>query len=261
MRQILTILAIQICLTSYGQINIKEIDKSLSKIDEKLYASKYEVSNKLYTNFLNSLRKANKNDQLAIARIDSLKWLNEGSYNKPFVYHYHLHPAYLNYPVVNITYDAAMLFCEWLSDEYNSNPKRKFKKVLLRLPTEKEWIKAAQGGDTTAIYPWKGTELKNNKGMYLCNYKRVVAAKTGVTSSNLNNAFNIVSSIESYNPNKLGLYNMSGNVAEMLIDKTIVKGGSFNDTEEFMRIDSKNNYDGSAAPSVGFRYFVEIIEK
>lgn len=260
MKQILTILIIQICLTTYGQININEVDKSLAKINVILYASKYEVSNMQYTNFLNSLKKANKTDLLAIAKIDTLKWSEKMAYNEPYAKYYHSHPAYKDYPVVNITYDAAILFCKWLTDEYNSYSNRKYKKVLFRLPTEQEWIKAAQGGVATAIYPWKGTDIKNKKDFQMCNYAKISSEPID-DAGNLNKATDITAPVESYKPNGFGLYNMSGNVAEMVADKKNVKGGSWVDTEEFMRIDSKKRYDGSAKSSVGFRYFVDINEK
>ena len=67
--------------------------------------------------------------------------------------------------------------------------------------------------------------------------------------------------VKYFYPNNLGLYNMSGNAAEMLSDRNIVKGGSWSDKSEFMKISSKQEYDGSAKRTVGFRYFLEIIEK
>src|SRR6478736_4482820 len=50
-----------------------------------------------------------------------------------------------HYPVVNISHKAAIAYCQWLTDEYNNLKKRKFKKVLFRLPTINEWQIAALG--------------------------------------------------------------------------------------------------------------------
>jgi hypothetical protein len=119
-------------------INIKEINRSIAKINDSLYASKYEVSNKQYTVFLNALKAQNNLEALTVARIDTLKWNMEKTYMHPYVTHYHSHVAYQNYPLVNVSREAAILFCEWLTDQYNSHQKRKFKKVLFRLPYEKE---------------------------------------------------------------------------------------------------------------------------
>ena len=260
MRQTLTTLTILICLTTYGQVDIKEVNKNLTKTSEMLYASKFEVSNQLYSTFIHSLKKAKKDNLLSIARIDSTQWLNKDAYNKPYVDYYHIHPAFKDYPVVNISYDAAVLFCKWLTDEYNSSPKRKFKKVIFRLPTEKEWTIAAKGGNESAIFSWEGNDVKDKKGNYRCNMLRTGQGSIGNTN-NLNGVVFISLSVKSFVPNKFGLYNMCGNVAEMLDDKNIVKGGSWLDPIEEIKIGSKKTYDGSAKPWVGFRYFVEIIEK
>lgn len=58
MKQVLTALIIHMSLATYGQLDIKEVNKSLAKINEVLYASKHEVSNKQYLTFINSLRQA-----------------------------------------------------------------------------------------------------------------------------------------------------------------------------------------------------------
>lgn len=259
-KQILTTLTVFLSITTFGQVDIKEINKSLAKINETLYASKYEVSNKLYVNFLNSLKQANKINELSIAQIDTLKWRDKLSYNEPYFVYYHTHPAYKDYPVVNISYEAATLFCDWLTEQYNSNPKKKFKNVKFKFPTETEWTIAAQAGDSLAIYPWTGKELRNKKGQLRCNFRRGNEDTMGV-AGNLNDKADIIAPVISYWPNKFGLYNMSGNVAEMVSEKGIAKGGSWKDKPEFLRIDAKFNYDGSAQTFIGFRYFVEIIKK
>jgi formylglycine-generating enzyme required for sulfatase activity len=249
-------------MTTYGQVDIKEIDSSLGKVNNLLYASKFEVTNKLYNTFIYSLKKAKKEDQLSIARIDSTKWSSIYPKEKILFCHYHISPAFINYPVVNISHNAAILFCKWLTDEYNLSRKRKFKKVIFLLPTEKEWISAAQGGNDTAIFTWKGNDVreKNGKGLYRCNMRRTVLSNIEDKNKFLKSII-MTSPVDYYWPNKFGLYNMCGNVAEMLDDKNIVKGGSWLDSVEDIKISSKKSYDGSAMPTIGFRYFAEIIEK
>lgn len=249
---------------AFGQDDIKELNKSFAKINNRLYASKYEVSNKLYMIFLNSLKQSNNKSLLAIAQIDTLKWLNKvpAIINESYVHYYHSHPAYQSYPVVNISYEAAKLFCEWLTVQYNSHPKRKFKKVLFRLPSEKEWIEAAQAGDSSAVYPWQGNELRNKKGQIVCNFRREKGIKdTIVINVKHFDNVDITTPITQYWPNKLGLYNMGGNVAEMVNEKGITKGGSWRDNANYLKNDAKYKYDGNAQPFVGFRYFMEILEK
>lgn len=261
MKKLLSLtLALSVCITAFAQSDIKEINKSLAKINDKLYASKYEVSNKLYATFLKSFKPSDHSNEWSSAQIDTLKWRDKLSFNEPYVHYYHSHPAYQNYPVVNISYEGAKLFCEWLTQYYNANPKRKFKKVLFRLPSEKEWMMAAQGGDSTAIYPWKGQYLRNIKGCMLCNFSSEINDSSKDIGRNSDKA-DITAQVNAYWENSFGLFNMSGNVAEMIAEKGIAKGGSWKDKAELLKINSKYNYDGNAQTNVGFRYFAEIIEK
>ncbi|MEZ5174394.1 MAG: SUMF1/EgtB/PvdO family nonheme iron enzyme [Bacteroidia bacterium] len=247
------------CIVAAGQIDIKEINKSFVKISEGLYASKYEVSNMQYLTYLNYLRQSDDSSLLALAQIDTSNWNRSAAFNEPYVHYYHSHPAYQNYPVVNISYEAANKYCEWLTKQYNAASGKKFEKVLFRLPTEKEWITAAQAGDNNAMYPWKGEYLRNKSGQVLCNYKREMTDTLAIEGKNMASA-DVTAPVNSYWKNSYGLFNMSGNVAEMVDEKGIAKGGSWLYGPEFLKVDQVQEYDGDAQTYIGFRYFVEIIE-
>lgn len=258
----LTILisTILFCSQSHGQsqeFKIKQVQKDLAQIDNHIYASIYEVSNQQYAAFLSHLKESNQTKELEIAMVDSNGFLIPDLYSQPMVSHYHNHPAYSNYPTVNISYEGALLFCEWLTETYNNYPNRKFKKVIFRLPTMDEWVLAAKGGNPNAIYPWTGTELRNKKGMFMCNHKQEYSG-----SNDLKNGAFITAPIESYWPNAFGIYNMSGNVSELLASKNQTMGGSWRDNKESMKIDSSlKQHDEVPSPTVGFRYFMEVIEE
>ena len=262
MRNSLLVIVVFISHITFGQIDVKQIDRSLAKISDRLYASKFEVSNKNYREFLTALIKENRKAELSIARIDTLKWNdNISSYsNNPYVEYYHKHPAYNDYPVVNVSYEAAQLYCDWLTKTYNSSPKRKFNKVKFRLPSESEWEMAARGGDSMAKYPWKGEFLRNKKGLYLCNFAREANDTIGIADK-LNDSADITAQVNAYYPNQFGMFNLSGNVAEMISDKQFVKGGSWQSTSEFLTIKSKQSNDGNPKTTAGFRVFMDVIEK
>lgn len=248
-------------ITLLAQVDIKEINKSLAKVDDKLYASKYEVSNKLYMTFLNSLKQSNKTNLLTIAQIDTLKW-TESVYNLPYVYHYHAHTAYHNFPLVNVSYEGATLYCEWLTEQYNAHPKRKFKKVVFRLPTEEEWLISAQGGNDSAIYPLGGKKYVNKEVKFLYNYNdSTYRAEVLWLDGNYIDNDDATAPVKAYWPNGFGLYNMSGNVSEMIVDKGVTKGGSWKDGAEYLKIGATCHYDGKPQPNVGFRYFAEVLER
>ncbi len=263
----LTVIALfsVIVLSMNGQssgFNMKATQKSVVKINDSLYMAALEVTNDQYRSFLNDLKQNQQTKKFNVAQIDSVQWRNQSAYNEPFVKYYHTHPAYGVYPVVNVSYEAAMLYCEWLTEHYNANDKRKFQKVKFRLPTEQEWIAAAKGGNPSAIYPWKGSELRNKKGLYLCNFVRAADDKMG-TAGYDNDAAETTAPSKCYFPNNFGLYNMSGNVAEMIAEKGKTMGGSWMDQAEAMKIGTSGKFTSynSAQPTIGFRYIMEVIEK
>ena len=265
MKTLLITIWLILSFTCFGQHSVSilsEIQKKLKKIDEHIYASATEVTNHEYQLFINFLKKNQATENLTMAQIDSAQWRREYAYNEPYVRYYHSHPAYQDYPVVNISYEGAVLFCEWLTVQYNAHPKRKFNKVLFRLPSESEWIQAAQGGNPLSTYPWKGDQIKDKKGRYHCNFIRAAEDTMGVAGFNNDNA-DITAPVKSYERNAFGLYNLSGNVAEMLLEKGKTKGGSWLDSAEAMRIASNGRFAQFSTPSsaIGFRVFMEVLEK
>ncbi len=242
------------------ELDIKATQTALAKINDSLFASKFEVTNDQYLNFLSFLKHNGQSDKYAIAKIDSAQWKDQLTYNEPYVKYYHTHAAYTQYPVVNISYEGATLFCEWMTQQYNSNGKRKYNKVAFRLPTKDEWITAAKADNSSATYPWEGNDLQTKKGLYRCNFKRD-ATDIEDNGGKLNDNADVTAPSKSYWPNDFGLYNMSGNVSEMLAEKGLAKGGSWFDGAESLKIDHEPSLFTAPRPSIGFRYFMEIVEK
>jgi formylglycine-generating enzyme required for sulfatase activity len=264
----------------------KQIKKSLSKnmsfvpsgnvyVNDSLrsvqsfYIAKTEVSNAEYKLFLNDLKLTGELEKLAIAQIDSLKWNLGGSTNKSYVEYYLSHPAYKDYPVVNVSYEAALLYCDWLSAKFNKlYGSKKFK---FRLPTKEEFVRAGRGDNQTAGYAWGSNKLRNANGQMLCNHLQLGAESihrnttTGkyeiipVFDDMAAGGSDITAPVKSYWPNQFEVYNLNGNVAEMLSTKGIAIGGAWRNTGYDVRLESETVYT-EAAPTIGFRVITSWVE-
>ena len=99
-----------------------------------------------------------------------------------------------DHPVVNVSWDDAVAYCNWLNKQLQSELPNS---LVLRLPTEAEWEKAARGTDGRE-YPW-GNQFDKNK----CNTNE---GKKGDTTP-----------VGLYSPrgdSHYGIADMSGNVWE-----------------------------------------------
>jgi formylglycine-generating enzyme required for sulfatase activity len=275
----LVFLSVSFCVPGISQkkgrsdeLSARTIEKNLAQVTDTLYAYRYETSNGEYNLFLQSL-KANPS-LYEKCLIDTTGWLSLPGYQEPMVNYYHKHPAFANHPVVNISYEAAIEYCRWITVLYNSDPKRKFNKVEFSLPTVGEWVKAAQGGRANAIFPWAGFYMRQKTGEYLCNFthiaesliisdkdgKPVVSESATEFAGSLSDNGFYTARVNSFHPNTFGIYNMSGNVAEMTTEKGMTKGGSWKSYGGEVTIQSSKVYD-DPSPCVGFRVFMKVVEK
>jgi len=240
---------------------IKDTNKELVPlVKDSLYISKYEVTNGQYKVFLENLKQKGELAQYIACKYDSTVWATQFkfSYNEPMTKKYHTHDAFLNYPINNISFVATQKYCSWLSNKYNSFPKRKFKKVVFRLPSEAEWLMAANSNNNST-YPWNGKEYKNKAGQYYANLK--------YHSEQNGNAYNYpidggmyTTMRGKYPKTENGIYDLIGNVSEMIQKEGFAKGGSWNDLPEDSELLDYQQYSGPDA-TVGFRWIMEVIEK
>lgn len=247
-------------------ISVKNLDKSMRPVGTRLYAAETEVTNAQYELFLQDLLKNKDFDQIALCRIHPVDWqaLKPENLNNTALTQIlsTSNPNAPNHPVTNISHEAAQHYCTWLTQVYNaSTGKKKFKKVIFRLPANKEWEIAAAGARSAAQYPWGGSNFRNAKGCYLGNFKSVEPCEDclGQGGDGIDGGvFSVVAN--AYFPNDFGLYCMAGNVAEMMQDFGVSKGGSWQDHPELAQIAKQQNYS-QPSPSLGFRVFMEVIEE
>ncbi len=209
------------------------------------YIFETEISNKQYQEFLFKLKKQKNWEALRVCAIDSANWNTALSFDNSYAAEYHLTAQYAEYPVVNISYEAALLFCNWLQQKIDE----KVSGAIVRLPSETEWIYAAKGGNPNAMYPWEGQQVKAKKDTEFCNYNSPDDGTCLATNF-----------ARSYHPNGYGLYNMCGNVSEWTNVPGETIGGSWNSDALQMQLESDDPNSGSKNPSVyiGFRPVVIV---
>lgn len=112
------------------------------------------------------------------------------------------------HPVVNVSWNDAKAYCDWLSKTENK---------AYRLPTEAEWEYACRAGTTTRYFNGDSVES-------LMNFANAPdqAMRAAIPSAALPVAWNdghaFTAPVGSYRPNPFGIYDMSGNVYEWCND-------------------------------------------
>jgi len=225
------------------------------QINDTLFADITEISNfswQEYEYWTKSIYGANSKEHLATLP-DTLIWRDKAAYNEPYVQYYYRHPAYKDYPVVGITYEQAIVYCKWRTERVKTN--LTIKKDFIhhnfeyRLPTKTEWEKLAETSSN-----FLRNNGKNPKGQHQLN-----CINTDSIEIKGPPFPDVTAPVTSYWPNNFGLYNMLGNVSEMVLEKGISKGGSWRNKLEDCRIGKDHNYE-KANPFTGFRC-VCIIKK
>ncbi len=220
------------------------------------FLSRAEVTNQAYRAFIADVKRSGDTAALAMALPDTAQWTTEHAFQEPLRVNYFSHPAYANYPVVNVSQQAAEAYCAWLAGKLNAMAPVGTT-YTVRLPSHAEWVRAAQGTKGRTAYAWGGPYTRNSKGCYLANY-RAEGGDTAGVAGYLNDNADLTAPVGSYFPNELGLYCMNGNVAEWLKEPDLAAGGSWRDGCADIRNESVTTVTGPA-PTVGFRPLVEVV--
>lgn len=292
------------------KFDARDVDRTMRPLKGKLYVMDGEVTNAQYNLFLMWLQDHNQKSALEKRRHDL------SAYDKATADYYARYSAprptamrrkdsqtenFDDYPVVNITWESAVAYCEWLTEQYNAFEKRRrFKKVIFRLPTMQEWQIAALGDskfqswtlrenfvnviipddtlsmlprdgqrkrvqvDDQILYPWYQSwhyrnKAQNQRNCWLGNFM-IIDPPTRCPANNPSfDGWAMMGRTRSFFPNNIGLYDVVGNVAEMVSEKGKACGGSWNDSPQQSTIQSVKAYERASA-SVGFRVFMEVVE-
>ncbi|MDH5602627.1 MAG: SUMF1/EgtB/PvdO family nonheme iron enzyme [Cyclobacteriaceae bacterium] len=217
---------------------------------------------------------------------DSTVWVRDFAHHMgdPIQDYYYWHPGYDDYPVVGINWNAAVYFSKWRTNYWNDYRQSIGEPFMpnFRLPNEAEWEYAARGGRDMAKYPWGGPYIRNHKGCMYANFKPG-------RGNYYDDGYHYTAPIMSFFPNDYGIYDMSGNVSEWVLDdfnpssvptvwdlnpqyidhrtnpdrpeydpmitpKKVIRGGSWKDIAYFLQTGTRTyEYRDSVRAYIGFR--------
>ena len=169
-------------------------------------------------------------------------------------------------PVVRVSFDRAIAFCEWLSHKTGQK---------VTLPSESQWEYAARAGTETPFwYGASDTDFSPFANLSDINNQRISdfgwLDRTNTipgwrpADTRFDDHSRVTAPVGSYAANPFGLFDMHGNVAEWVTDvpanrpdHRLVKGGSWYDPPHRARTAFKQNYLAEQQVfDVGFRIIV-----
>lgn len=243
------------------------------------YMDDTEITNNEYRQFvdqmlMDSLTVLGRDYIMTELYPDTTVWVKDFAYHMgdPMMVYYYSHPAFDNYPVVGVSWDAAKYFSRWRTSFLNDYrySKGEFPMPDFRLPSEAEWEYASRGGRDMAKYPWGNPYIRNAKGCMLANFKPG-------RGNYYDDGFQYTAPVNSFFSNDFGLYDMAGNVSEWCEDayhpasytlvwdlnptyfdedepRKIIRGGSWKDVAYFLETGTRDfEYKDSTRAFIGFR--------
>jgi len=184
-----------------------------------------------------------------------------------------------DHPAVNVSWEDAQAFCEWLT-ELDWKKGKLGKGERYRLPTDHEWscavglgreedaeeIISEKNAKIADIYPW-GKKWPPPKGAG--NYYGEECARNPASYpfgdqnrrsiEGYDDGFDRTSPVGSFKPNGFGLYDMGGNVMEWCEENRVLRGASWagDDTETYLRSSRRvNRPSNTRTHNIGFRIVV-----
>jgi formylglycine-generating enzyme required for sulfatase activity len=262
---------------------------------DSVFIDMTEIRNLDYLEFLYWMDKQDPKKYTALLP-DTLCWNHRLSLSEPYVDYYFRHPAYRDYPIVGISHEQAVAYCQWRTDRINQfvyvrenrintdrwdTIKNFTEYYRFRLPSNEEWEYAAAAGLNGNQFPYGYEQIKNKNGLpvsYLYNFYRAYMGDFSLEQpvSTFPASDLMPASVYTGSPNKYGIWNLLGNVSEITSDTT-TKGYNYHmrldgicldcdssmqhiPNQETQRIYYRNTYQYKVPrPWIGFRCIAERV--
>lgn len=168
---------------------------------------KYEVTNAQFCEFLNEQGNQRK-DSTEWIKLDG-KWNDERCRIIKKENQFSVALGFENYPVTYISWDAAVAYCDWLSNKTDK---------IYRLPTEAEWEYASGNGSKHTKYSWGDGEPIASNGGNVADEALKKNFPEWAIFTGYNDGYVMNAPVGSFAANDFGLYDMTGNVWEWCSD-------------------------------------------
>ncbi len=221
------------------------------QINDTLYAAELEITQERYQEFLRELAVSSP-EKYHACKIDTTVWRKYSRADTIMRRNYFQHPAFKLYPVVGISWKAANEYCKWLTEK--SETDLWSPSCYVRLPTETEWKSMVANPDKNGFDLPCPDGFDTSVNCYCFNYYVV---DTIINEAQDGGYYTV--RVDAYWPNRYGIFNLHGNVAEMTSDENICKGGGWYDSFSDCSMFATKNYPLPSA-EVGIRP-VAIINK
>jgi hypothetical protein len=243
------------------------------------------ITNLEYKAFLADLLASNRNEDYLTCEVHTENWTKHGCYK--LANDYFQEKTYNDFPVVNISYEAAKLFCRWLEEEtgdYIRQNNLKLKSLRIRLPYDEEWVFSAREGYAKIAFE-KGYNTIYDESAGLVNraftnrvelvkkhaervdtlYSYYATNRYGWAEKDMTDFFATGLNYYSWEPadtilaERMKVLGKFGHVSEMVPQKNNHKlwlsGLSWKNKEEYQKLEQEFKSNASS-PFVGFRIIV-----
>lgn len=231
------------------------------EVNDNFYVDITEISNISYREYLFWLKSQYGQDSQEYnnALPDTSVWQP----NTPMESLYLRHPKYRDYPVVGVTHNQAKDYCNWRSYRVNEvmfmrDNNIKYEDieelsnyeipqvVKYRFPTREEWEMIANIGFSKRTERRINRETRRGAKLYNLSFEQ--------NDSEIDE--DITATGKSFFPNKIGVYYLIGNVAEMIDEFGVAKGGAWIHNADDVNVEKDFHYE-KPKKWLGFRCVCE----